>query len=1089
MKRSLVALVVVGGLAGLGCGKSEGPDDTMRPTQLQVVEGNNQAGPAGLPLQTPLTVKVLNAAGAPLASVAVTFAVAAGGGTLTATTTTTTTTGQASTIWILGPTVGAGLQRVTASVSGVTPANFVATGQVGPPASLEVTSGNAQVAPLGAPAQDSIRVVVKDQFGNPTDGIAINWQVIAGGGQVSPASSVSDAQGRSAARLTLGSTNASANGNQLLIGVAGSGVSTIAFATGQLTSGSLTVVSGDGQTGSPSSPLLSPLRLVVKTGAGVEVQGVPVGWVIASGGGALDSTTTTTDVAGRVFNRWTLGQTGGPQSVSASVGTLPGPGLTLTANALVPPPGVITGLVGEPSLFAAPPSSFAAAYTAAVGGVRGFSGLPSGGREPVRLPLRRPAGATHAPNALIVRFRAGAVGAPAGMVRSASVAGTIAQSIRTQIGRLTTAAAVRRSEVSPTILAARLTVGSGVDIDSMARVLAADPAIVSAGRDEIAWADDPGPAFALPPLTTPNDPLYPNQSWHYVMIDLPRAWTITTGSASVVVAVLDTGIRFDHPVFAGNLTTDGYDFVPTDSLALCVGGKFDNAGDTDGYDSDPTQPGDRVLERDDPACWGGMQQFGGHGLHTAGTIGAAGNDDVGGTGVNWRVKIRPIRVLGVGGTGNFFDIAQGILYAAGLPASDGKGGMVTAPTAARIINMSLGGNCDSTQPSVLRDAVQAAHNAGVLVVVSAGNNNNSATQSCPAGYSEPITVAAVGPFGSKASYSNFGTPIDIAAPGGDIVAANPDGTYLVHSAVCDFRSDPCVPGYARFGGTSMAAPHVSGVAALLLAQSPNLTAAQVRDRLLNYAVDIGAPGPDFIFGNGLLNARNSLTQTLAPAAKSYARLYSATTGAIVTTIPTAAGGDFSFNGVAPGDYWVFAGQDEDNDGIVGVAGRRWTAFGGAARPSVLRTTVTGGASAFFLFGTAQEVEPNNERSTAGRLVVGGSVLGDMTAADPADFYRIEIPTAGTYTFETTGFGGAFCRFALELNTKLALQDSEGVELESNDDIDPKEGGSLVGNRCSRIRRQLTPGSHYLVVQAGGGTNPNNPAPHTGRYRLEARAGQ
>ncbi len=1091
MKHPALRWAIVAAAVGIGCGKSEGPDDSQKVSQLQLVEGNNQTGQVGVALSTPLTVRVINSAGTGLAGIPVTFVVAAGGGSLTTTTANSASTGQVSTVWILGGTLGAGLQRVTATVAAVSPTTFSATGLVGPPGSVEIIAGNSQHAPLGNAAPDSIRVVVKDQFGNPTDGIPITWQVIAGGGSVSPVATVTDPQGRTAARLTLGASNAASDGNQLLIGVTGSGVSTIAFATGQLTTGAITVVSGNQQTGSPNSPLLAPLRVVVKTGAGAVVQGVPVDWVVATGGGTVDSATTTTDASGVVYNRWRLGQAGGQQTLSASVATLTGPPLTLTATALVPPAGVITGLVGEPSQFTAPPASFGASTRVSRGGVLSALARAGSGRgEPFRFPFQRPS-ASYSPNTLIVRFRPGPVGAPsaAGAIRSTVVAGTILQSLRSQIGRLTTTATLRRSEISPAILAARLTVRGGVDLDSVARVLAADPTVASVRREEIVWADGLRPSAILPPVTTPNDPMYPNQSWHYVMIDLPRAWSITTGSASVIVAVLDTGIRFDHPVFAGNLTTDGFDFVPTDSLSLCAGGKFDNAGDGDGYDSDPTQPSDRSPETDNPPCWGVVEQFGGHGLHTAGTIGAAGNDNVGGTGVNWRVKIRPIRVLGVGGQGRTFDIAQGILYAAGLPASDGNGGTITAPTPARIINMSLGGSCNASQPSEMHDAVLAATNAGVLVVVSAGNNNNSATQSCPAGYPEPITVAAIGPLGTKASYSNFGTPIDIAAPGGDINSANPDGTFLIHSAVCDFRSDPCVPGYARFGGTSMSAPHVSGVAALLLAQNPNLTASQVRDRLLNFAVDAGAPGPDIIYGNGILNARNSLTQTLAPAAKTFARLYSATTGAIVTTIPTGAGGAFTFNGVAPGDYWVFAGQDEDNDGVIGAAGRRWTAFGGVAAPNLLRTTGTGGASAFFLFGTAQEAEPNDDRAQAGRLVVGGSVFGEMPSGDPADIYRIEIPVGGTYTFETSGFGGAYCRFALELNTKLALQDAQGVELENNDDIDPKEGVSLVGNRCSRIRRQLTPGTYYLVVQASGGTNPNNPAPHTGRYRLEARAGQ
>ena len=156
---------------------------------------------------------------------------------------------------------------------------------------------------------------------------------------------------------------------------------------------------------------------------------------------------------------------------------------------------------------------------------------------------------------------------------------------------------------------------------------------------------------------------------------------------------------------------------------------------------------------------------------------------------------------------------------------------------------------------------------------------------------------------------------------------------------------------------------------------------------------------------------------------------------------------------------------------------------------VFVTTPTGGGAAFFVLGSAQEIEPNETRTNAGLLIAGGSVVGEMPSGDGFDFYKVLIPTAGTYTFETSGFGGALCRFALELNTKISLQDAQGTEIDNNDDIDPQEGASLVGNRCSRIRRQLTPGTYFIAVQPSGGTNPQNPAPHTGRYRLEARIGQ
>ncbi|MFN0177632.1 MAG: S8 family serine peptidase [Gemmatimonadales bacterium] len=1086
---SLLGLVLVGVLVA-GCGgKDQGPDDSGRATQLTLVSGDGQSGPVGSALQTPLAVRVTTAAGVGVAGVTVRFAIAAGGGALTATDVSTGSTGEASTVWTLGPLIGASGQRVTATATGLTgsPVTFQASGQVGPPAMIEVVGGNNQRGSLGAPLADSIRVVVKDQFGNPTQGVTLNFQPIAGGGQTSPPSVATDAQGRAATRYTIGSANALENGNQLLIGVEASGVSAVAVATGEFTAGTIAVESGNQQTGSPSSPLLAPVRVVVRTAGGVEVQGVIVQWVVASGGGTVEAPADTTDASGRASIRWTLGPAGGVQGLTASVATLTGGSAAITATALVPAAGVITGLIADQPV-AGPPATFAAMVSGLSQGAVGFR---SRSGEPVRI-ARPTGGPSYVPGALIVRFRPAPIGAPAAgaaAFRSGSLATVVAQSMRQRIGPHLGGGAARLQGVSPVIRAARLAVRAGVDGDSLRRALLADPAVESVAPDEIAWSHRLPRSAALA-STAPNDPLWPNQSWHYVMVDLPRAWTVTTGSANIIVAVLDAGIRFDHPVFAGNLTTDGYDFVRADSLALCAGGRFDNAGDGDSYDADPTQPSDRSVNATaNPQCWEDLEQAGGHGLHVAGTVGAAGNDGVGGTGVNWRVKIRPVRVLGVGGSGGFFDIAQGVLYAAGLPASDGQSGVLTPPTtAARIINMSLGGGCNPTNPSPLRDAIVAATGAGSLVVVSAGNNNDAASRYCPAGYPEPITVAAVGPLGTKASYSNFGAPVDIAAPGGDILPSQPDGTFLVHSAVCDFRVTPCLPGYARYGGTSMAAPHVSGVAALLLAQNPNLTVTGLRDRLLNFAVDVGAAGVDPQYGAGLLNARNSLTQTLSPGRRLFARLLGATTGAVVATTQTSSG-NFTFTNIAAGDYWLYAGDDEDGDGLIGLPGRRWGAFGGAHTPTLIRTTPTGGGSAFFVLGTAQEVEPNGTRPTAGVLIAGGSVQGRIDDGDLADVYKVLIPATGTYTFETSGDGGAFCRFALELNTKITLQDAQGAQLDANDDIDPQEGGSLVGNRCSRVRRTLTPGTYYLVVEASGGTNTQSSALHVGRYRLEARFGQ
>jgi subtilisin family serine protease len=154
---------------------------------------------------------------------------------------------------------------------------------------------------------------------------------------------------------------------------------------------------------------------------------------------------------------------------------------------------------------------------------------------------------------------------------------------------------------------------------------------------------------------------------------------------------VDQGIRFDHPGIAGNLTNDGYDFVTDRLVPACAGGFVSNAGDGNGYDPDPTIPAAYEM---DPVnnCAVGLESSGAHGLHVAGTIGAVGNDGIGVTGVNWVVRIRPVRVLGTTGSGTDADVTNGILYAAGLPVDTGAGGPpISRASAARIINLSLGG--------------------------------------------------------------------------------------------------------------------------------------------------------------------------------------------------------------------------------------------------------------------------------------------------------------------------------------------------------------------------------------------------------------
>ncbi|HEY6108388.1 MAG TPA: S8 family serine peptidase, partial [Gemmatimonadales bacterium] len=312
---------------------------------------------------------------------------------------------------------------------------------------------------------------------------------------------------------------------------------------------------------------------------------------------------------------------------------------------------------------------------------------------------------------------------------------------------------------------------------------------------------------------------------------------------------------------------------------------------------------------------------------------------------------------------------------------------------------------------------------------------------------------------------SYGSTVDIAAPGGDF--ADGGVSFSVLSSAWNFVTG--TPIYDAWDGTSMAAPHVTGVAALLLAQNPSLTVAQLRARLTTYAVDAGAPGPDNQYGAGIVNARNSLTQSLAPPRATYARLYGAN-GLLLATTRTAADGSYAFTGLGDASYAVYGGTDESGDGQVGLPGRLWGALGGSATPTAV--TVDGAANypATFAIALPAEIEPNNSSGQANALAMGGYVNAAIGSASDVDVFRVRVPQSGTYTFETSAVNGA-CGFALEANTVLTLRDSTGTVLASNDDVD-----AVALNYCSRISLTLPPGTYFATVSGS-----------TGRYRLQARA--
>lgn len=334
-------------------------------------------------------------------------------------------------------------------------------------------------------------------------------------------------------------------------------------------------------------------------------------------------------------------------------------------------------------------------------------------------------------------------------------------------------------------------------------------------------------ASALPALTDP----FAASQWHYNSINVEGAWQAldSRGSSSVTVAVLDTGVLTAHPDLSANLVA-GYDYVGDGSLGS--------------EDADPNDPGDKTIS-------GQRSSF--HGTHVAGTIAAAANN-IGGTGIAPNVKIMPIRVLGAEG-GFASDIIAGVCFAAQLTQSNSAvcANSNASSFPADIINLSLGGPGFSNIEQAVYDA---AIDKGIIVIAAAGNESTS-SPSYPAAYEQVISVAAIGRTLNQASYSNFGSTIDVAAPGGDFAV---DSGVL--STWGDDLSGPAILTYGSLQGTSMAAPHVAGVAALMKSAQADLTHNEFLGHLSagHLTQDLGEAGRDDIFGHGLIDAQKAILQ-------------------------------------------------------------------------------------------------------------------------------------------------------------------------------------------------------------------------------------
>ncbi|MFJ2044037.1 S8 family peptidase [Paenibacillus taichungensis] len=285
------------------------------------------------------------------------------------------------------------------------------------------------------------------------------------------------------------------------------------------------------------------------------------------------------------------------------------------------------------------------------------------------------------------------------------------------------------------------------------------------------------PNYYLQASFTPNDPFFPYQ-YNLQKINAPAAWDISQSNSSVKIAIIDTGVQLNHPELAGKLLP-GYDYVD--------------------YDNIP-------------------EDGNGHGTHVAGIAASITNNGVGIAGVAPLASIVPLRVLDNNGQGTTGNVGNGLVYAAN--------------NGIQVVNLSLGG---PTGEAFLQAAVQYAWDRGAVIIAAAGNDNTS-YPIVPASYPNVIAVASTNPSDLKSNFSNYGSWVDMAAPGDTILS-----TYLGGS-------------YAYLSGTSMAAPHVAGVAALLAARGK--TNAQIRDALCFASDPVSGSGVYWTYGR--LNAYQSL---------------------------------------------------------------------------------------------------------------------------------------------------------------------------------------------------------------------------------------
>ena len=505
------------------------------------------------------------------------------------------------------------------------------------------------------------------------------------------------------------------------------------------------------------------------------------------------------------------------------------------------------------------------------------------------------------------------------------------------------------------------------------------------------------PDVAMRALVTPNDPRYGTQ-YGPPMMGLPAAWDrVGYGSSAVTVAVIDSGIRRTHEDLAGRVL-QGHDYV---------------SGDNDPNDT----------------C--------GHGTHVAGTIGASTSNAKGVAGMS-QATILPLKGLdAVGGlfsvqcTGSTAGIAEAIVGA--------------ADQGAKIISMSIGGGSSTT----LQNAVTYAWGKGVTLVAAAGNDGAANSIDYPGAYPEVIAVAALDPSKAKASYSDQGPELDIAAPGTDVIS-----TY-----------NSADNGYTTMSGTSMATPHVAGVLALALSCAPSATNAQLKAALYRTAEDLGATGWDTSFGNGLARADRLVTDlcgggTPTPTNGTPTAAFTSTTSGLAVSVDGSTSTDP--DGDALSHAWTF-GDGATATGV--TAGHTYAAAGtytvgltvsdgkGGTATTSKAVTVTSG-------GSTGDPDPSTPTVTSGQVT---SI--PLSASSTERFVKIQVP-AGAKQLQVVMDGPncslLSCALDADLSTRAGARPTDAVYACS-----PQSSGS--DETCTHA--SPTPGYWYLRVKrySGSGT--------------------